>query len=181
MRSSCNFKFHSKSDLQANICLLALCLLVEYSSSFWSWRSEVEIRMGRWSKDSEKYWHVRASICDVNWRQLAIMQGHASDLKCSWSTVISLYPSCQRKPIGPRSNLQPGIPSSLEFLLPAAGTGDVILAVSSSPELFWPFSTVCLTVLPLKFWPRTFNFELYEKSLQDQRLWFWSSFPWRIL
>ena len=39
-----------------------------------------------------------------------------------------------------------------------------MLATSSSPEIFWPFSAVCLTVLLFEFWPRTLTFELYEKK-----------------
>ena len=35
---------------------------------------------------------------------------------------------------------------------------------ASSPEIFWPFLTVCLTVFPFEFRPRTFTIEFYEKK-----------------
>ena len=37
---------------------------------------------------------------------------------------------------------------SLEFLTPS--TGNTIPAAPSSPEIFWPFSAVCLTVVPVR-------------------------------
>ena len=66
---------------------------------------------------------------------------------------------------------------------------------SQSPEMFWSFSAVRLTVFLFEFWPHSSTIKLYEKkkSLQDQRLWFWSNVsefgaeidshkrPWRIL
>ena len=50
---------------------------------------------------------------------------------------------------------------SLDFFTP--DTSDVIPAASSSPETFWQFSAVCLTVFLFEFWPRTFTFKLFEE------------------
>ena len=47
---------------------------------------------------------------------------------------------------------------SLEVLMP--GTSDVIPAMSLSPEIFCPFSAVCLTVFLFEFRPATFNIGL---------------------
>ena len=35
---------------------------------------------------------------------------------------------------------------------------------ASSPEIFWPFLTVCLTIFPLEFRPRTFTIGFYGKK-----------------
>ena len=45
----------------------------------------------------------------------------------------------------------------------------------TDPRFFWPFLAVCLTVFLFELWPQTFIIELFQKSLQDQRLWFWSA------
>ena len=40
---------------------------------------------------------------------------------------------------------------------------------------FRPFLTVCLTVFPFEFRPRTFTIGFYGKNLSYQSLWFWST------
>ena len=76
----------------------------------------------------------------------------------------------------------------VEFLTP--GTSDVILAASSSLEIFWPFSAVCLSVFLFEFWPRTFTIKLlrYGKKaykIKDYDFWVQFSFTesdsvWRL-
>ena len=45
---------------------------------------------------------------------------------------------------------------------------------ASSPEIFWPFSAVCLTVFLFEFRPRTFTIGFYGKK-SYQSLWIWSA------
>ena len=46
---------------------------------------------------------------------------------------------------------------------------------ASSPEIVRPVLTVCLTVFPFEFRPRTFTIGFYGKNLSYQSLWFWSA------
>ena len=49
---------------------------------------------------------------------------------------------------------------------------------ASSPEIFRPFSAVCLTVFPLEFWPRTFTIRFNgKKSFLSELMILECSFP----
>ena len=135
---------------------------------FWWWRSEVEIRTGRWSNRQRKKWHVRAFVTPVVPPHL-----HARSREPIEMIMIS-----RNQFVGdlPQWTYYVWLDSrpfrSLKFLTP--GTSDVMPAASSSPEIFWPFSVVCLTAFLFEFWPRTFTIELYRKKPTKCEFMIWS-------
>ena len=62
--------------------------MIEFFRKIRWWRSQVEIRTGRRSNRRRKNWHVRAFV--TSWCHTgATSQGHATELRYSWSAGIS--------------------------------------------------------------------------------------------
>ena len=101
------------------------------------------------------------------WCHLVIMQGHAGDLKRSWSAGINSQVICRSKP-STLGRIQDHFAACiLDTGHQWRNTGRVFVT--------WDFLVaICLTKFLFDFWPQIFTIKLYGKSQQDQRIWFWS-------
>ena len=111
-------------------------------------------------KQTAKKEMARASVCqDV---------GGATSLSCKVMQAIWNVHDQPESLHSQPAHIKPDAPGRFQDHSTALnltfGTSDVITAVSSSHEIFWPFSAICLTVFLFEFWPRTFTIELYEKK-----------------
>ena len=99
------------------------------------------------------------------WRHLAIMQGHASDSKRSWSSGVASFATCLSKPI---------TPGQIQDRSAASTSWPLAPVTYYPPRLRHPgyFGHV----RPSVWLCSCSNFDLG----QDQKLWFWSAVSFKL-